>query len=70
MHHWGFFPPFFFIFPLIFMGLLIANLIMWRRRGRMCFRGNGDAQLILAKRLASGEIGIEEYEKINEILKK
>ncbi|MEH7331257.1 hypothetical protein V7161_01215 [Neobacillus drentensis] len=43
---------------------------MWRRRGRFCFQGNADIQVILAKRLASGEIDIKEYEKIIEILKK
>lgn len=70
MHHWGYFHPFAFIFPLLFIAFFAANFIMWSRRGRFCFHGNADAQVILAKRLASGEIGVEEFEKINEILKK
>jgi uncharacterized membrane protein len=69
MYHWGFFNPFGFLFFLLIIGLVIANIRMWRGRAGVCFRGlHYDSQFILDKRLASGEIDIEEYQKLKEVL--
>lgn len=69
MHHWGHFYPFCFLFIILMIGLIIANIRMWRgRRGYCSDRQYPDACSILDKRLASGEISVEEYEKLKEIL--
>jgi uncharacterized membrane protein len=69
MHHWGYFHPFGFIFFLLLIGLIIANFKMWRGKRGYCYQGGQhDPQLILDKRLASGDIDIEEYKKLKEVL--
>ena len=72
MWHHGFFPfgPIFFV---LLIGLVIARGFMCRRRGwryhdRMS--GRFEAEAVLQKRLASGEIGEEEYKRLKEILSK
>lgn len=70
MHHWGYFHPFGFLFFILFIGLIIANIKMWRgRRGNCSQALYPDSLSILDKRLASGEIEVEEYQKLREILK-
>lgn len=70
MHHWGIFPPLGFLAFCLLVGLFIANIIMWRRRGGMCHRGTDHAIAILERRLASGEIETEEFTKLKELLEK
>ena len=70
MHHWVF-CPFGFLFLLLVIGFFVSNGILWRRRR---WRANGGSysntpELILDKRLASGEISIDEYKKLKEVLK-
>lgn len=71
MHHWECFPfPFGFLFFLLLIGLFIANLISWRRcRWGGRHRFHDDALLILDKRLASGDIDIQEYQTLKDVLK-
>jgi uncharacterized membrane protein len=72
-YHHGFFP-----FGPIFCALFLAFVIFrifafrrcgWRRRG---WHGDDrfEAEAILQRRLASGEITAEEYHRLKEILKK
>ena len=69
MHHWGHFHPFCFLFLILFIGFIIANIRMWRGRRGYCFdRNYPDSLTILDKRLASGEINVEEYQKLKEVL--
>ncbi|MGV3465452.1 MAG: SHOCT domain-containing protein [Heyndrickxia sp.] len=69
MHHWGYFHPICFLFIILIIGLIIANIRMWRgKRGYCSDRLIPDSFSILDKRLASGEISVEEYEKLKEIL--
>lgn len=42
---------------------------MWRRGGRVCYHKRFDVLNILESRLAKGEISIEEYNHVKEILK-
>jgi uncharacterized membrane protein len=73
-HPYGFFPfGLLFIIPLFV--LLIIRITMFRRHGAWCcgpgrFHGNHEAEVILMRRLACGEIGEEEYERLREIIKK
>lgn len=66
--HWGYVPPFGFLFFLILMGLIITNIVIWKRGNRRCYEGFDRARYILERRLASGEIDVEEYKKIKEHL--
>lgn len=68
MHHFWFFPGF--LFFLLFFGFFISNMIMWRKRGRMCHSGSFNALDMLEKRYVSGEIDEVEFRKIRENLKK
>ncbi|WP_077324371.1 SHOCT domain-containing protein [Virgibacillus siamensis] len=70
--YWEHFHPFGFFFFLLMVGLLVTNIVMWRRRASyMCFHHRSyDALSALDHRLANGEITIEEYEKVKQILKK
>lgn len=70
MHHWVFFP-FCLIFFLLVFGFFVTNMVMWRRR-RWGWHGVGQSNtpdLILDKRLASGEISIDDYKKLKDFLK-
>ncbi|MBS4213963.1 MULTISPECIES: SHOCT domain-containing protein [Neobacillus] len=68
--HWGYFHPFGFIFFLLLLGLIFANFRLWRGKRGFCYqdRHHHDPLLILDKRLASGEITIEEYTKLKDFL--
>ncbi|MBS4173037.1 hypothetical protein [Bacillus sp. FJAT-49736] len=68
MHYWGVVHPFCFLFILILI-LLFVNFRI--RKGRRYFSNENypDSFSILDKRLASGEIDVEEYQKLKEILK-
>ncbi|WEG14561.1 hypothetical protein PU629_09460 [Pullulanibacillus sp. KACC 23026] len=71
MHHcWPIFP---FLFFLIIAGFILSNRIMWRRSGRRNYRGyrpddRSQALMILAKRLATGEIDVNEYKTLKDVL--
>ncbi|HYG57126.1 MAG TPA: hypothetical protein VD902_03560 [Symbiobacteriaceae bacterium] len=63
----GFFPfPIFGLFFLLFVGFM---LFRGRRHGRWC-PGGPEAEGILKRRLAGGEIGEEEYQRLKEVLSK
>ncbi|TCP29969.1 hypothetical protein EV207_10763 [Scopulibacillus darangshiensis] len=69
--YWGhpFFPPIGFFFIILFIGLVISNIMLWRRRGRACRRYNGNtAEFMLKKRLVNGEIDEEEYLRLKNVL--
>lgn len=71
MHHWGYFPPFGFLLFLIIIGFFITNIIIWRRRRNWLCPNTAyqnTAQRILQKRLASGEIDIQEYKALRDVL--
>ncbi|WP_391119636.1 hypothetical protein [Psychrobacillus sp. L3] len=70
MMHYGHFPPFGFFFFILIIGLIITNFIMWRRGRGMCYHNRFDAINVLENRLAKGEISIDEYNNVKEILKK
>ncbi|MFC5530413.1 hypothetical protein [Cohnella yongneupensis] len=80
--HW--FPVFPIVFFSLLIVFLIVRIVMFRRYGRSCgfgpyagyrngwakmSEGNFDAELILKKRLASGEIGVEEYKQLLELIR-
>jgi uncharacterized membrane protein len=67
MHHYFF--PFGFIFFLLLISLIIANIRMWRHGNRSYCHGSHHAQSIAKRRLANGEINEEEYHKLMDILK-
>ncbi|MFQ3545551.1 hypothetical protein Q7A53_15830 [Halobacillus rhizosphaerae] len=69
MHEWGFFPPFGFFFFLLFLGFFITNIIMWRRRRWGCSYGPDQrgGRAILERRLASGEIDVDEYKRLKAV---
>jgi uncharacterized membrane protein len=69
MYHWGYFFPFGLVFFLIIIGFFMTNMILWRRRGGMCYHNQSDALSILESRLARGEITGEEFYEIKETLK-
>ncbi len=70
------FAPFCFIPFTIFFVLLIvfivSRIIFFRRYGGFCGWQNGrmDAEAILRRRLANGDITEEEYQKVKDILSK
>jgi|GEM_PF-3424503 len=69
-HHWVFFPFCGIFFILLLVGLLVANIVSWRRnrwRGYSSSHTN-TPELILDKRLASGEITIDEYRALKAAL--
>jgi uncharacterized membrane protein len=70
MYHWGYFPPFGMVFFLLVIGFVLSNIVIWRRRSGMCSRYSHHALGILDKRLAAGEIDLDEYEKMKGILQK
>jgi uncharacterized membrane protein len=69
--HWFPFP---WIFFAVLIGFLIFRVVMYRRYGgpwnRGANQGRLDAESVLQRRLASGEIDEAEYERIREILRK
>lgn len=70
--HHGF-PFFGLLFAGVFFVFLITRILFFRRHGRWCMHGidhRMDAELILRRRLASGEIGEEEFLRIKETLSK
>jgi uncharacterized membrane protein len=69
MAYGGFFPCFGLFFFLLITGLIILNIFMWRRRKGGWYTSSYEALEILKKRLASGEIDSEEYNRIYETLK-
>ncbi|MFF2753218.1 hypothetical protein ACFVR1_05615 [Psychrobacillus sp. NPDC058041] len=69
MMHYGHFPPFGFFFFLVMIGLIITNIIMWKRGRGNCYNNRIDAVNVLENRLAKGEVSIEEYKEIKETLR-
>ncbi len=82
---WGYwFPPFGFFFVLLGVFLIfgVIRLILFRRygpwgwgpggwpRGGYGHGGFGDAEAVLKRRLASGEITEAEYQRLREVLSK
>jgi uncharacterized membrane protein len=83
-HDHGFFPVFPIVFFALLLGFLIFRIVMFRRYGnafgyggRYGYRGSEgrqtegsfDAEIILKKRLASGEIDEAEYRRLIDIIK-
>lgn len=68
MHHWGYFHPFGLIFFLTIIGFFITNMILWRRRGGICYHNQSDALSILEGRLVRGEITGEKFYEIKKTL--
>lgn len=70
MHHWVFFPFCGIFFILLLVGLLVANIVSWRKRNgyRDTHSHTNTPDLILDKRLASGEISIDEYRTLKAAL--
>jgi uncharacterized membrane protein len=79
-HDYGFFPVFPIVFLTLLLGFLIFRIVMFRRYGyggRYGYRGSEgrqaegsfDAEIILKKRLASGEIDEAEYRRLIDIIK-
>ncbi|WP_430790662.1 hypothetical protein VBD025_07060 [Virgibacillus flavescens] len=50
------FHPFGFLFFFLIVGLLVTNLVLWKRRGSRRFHNPYQAKTILENRLAKGEI--------------
>ena len=68
MHHVMFFPWFGFLFFLLIVGLIFANIFRWRRFG-VCHRGGSYRALdILEKRFVNGEIEEVEFRKMKDTL--
>ncbi len=69
--YWSHFHPFGFIFFVLIVGFLITNFIILKRSRRgMCTHTPYDALTILENRLANGEISIEKYKELKDILKR
>jgi uncharacterized membrane protein len=70
------FAPFcfipFIIFVLLLIAFIVSRIFWFRRFGGCCSRQNGrmDAEAILRRRLANGDITEEEYQKTKDILSK
>lgn len=67
----GFHPGW--VFVMLLAGLLIFRIVAFRRNARWCrgWRGGRfDAEAILRRRLANGEISETEYQHLKEILSK
>jgi uncharacterized membrane protein len=67
--HWWFGFPW--IFFAIFFTFLIVRIVAFRRWGfgYGCGRGMLDAESILKRRLASGDIAESEYQRLREIVR-
>lgn len=55
------------------VGLLVSRIFMFRRHARWCDErsyGRFDAEAILKRRLASGEIHEDEYQRLKAVLEK
>ncbi|MRG85099.1 SHOCT domain-containing protein [Salinibacillus xinjiangensis] len=70
MHQFGYFFPFGIFFTFLLFGLIITNIILWKRRKGLCYQDNHLALTTLNNRLAKGEITVDEYNDLKEILKK
>lgn len=69
-HHGFHFFPFLLMLLVIFM---IIRMIAFRKHGRWCHAGPDgrmEADAILKRRLASGEINEEEYQRLKDVLSK
>ncbi|MFB5191398.1 SHOCT domain-containing protein [Alicyclobacillus fastidiosus] len=60
----------FFIFLAIFICFIVTRVCMFRRYGGCGRRWMDDAEAILRRRLASGEIDEAEYQKLRDALKR
>ncbi|UOQ44056.1 hypothetical protein MUN89_19670 [Halobacillus salinarum] len=70
MCHWGVFPPFIFFFFIVFTGMFVVNIVMWRRRRWGWYNGSRQrgGQAILERRLAKGEIDVDDYKRLKQVL--
>ncbi|SDZ80789.1 hypothetical protein SAMN05421743_101278 [Thalassobacillus cyri] len=68
--YWGHFPPFGFFFFLLLIGMFVTTLIIWKRSYKRDDHSVDHAVRILDRRLASGDITIDQYNEILTILKK
>jgi putative membrane protein len=69
MAEWGGGGPWHLVFPLLWLGVIVALVLLWRpgRRGRW---QTHTAQEVLAERYARGEISVEEYRQRLDVLKR
>ena len=69
MAEWAWGGPWHLVFPLLWLGVIVALLLVWRpgRRGRW---QTHTAQEVLAERYARGEITVEEYRQRHDVLKR
>lgn len=58
--------PWFLLFPLLWIGLVVWAFVSWRGRPG---RGAGSAEEILAERYARGEISAEEFRQGRDVLR-
>jgi uncharacterized membrane protein len=60
------------IFFLLLIAFIVSRIFFYRRCGGFCGWQNGrtDAEAILRRRLANGDITEEEYQKMKDILSK
>jgi uncharacterized membrane protein len=59
-----------FLFFFLMIAFFMFRLLAFRRFGGGCRGWYDDAEIVLRKRLASGEISEEEYQKLKAVLKK
>lgn len=59
----------FFIFPLIFFGLIITAFILFARNQRSCGYSQNNPRTLLERRFVNGEITSSEYQEMKEVLK-
>ncbi|MDQ0200352.1 SHOCT domain-containing protein [Neobacillus ginsengisoli] len=67
--HHGY-PWFGFLFFILVIGFIIFRVVTFRKYGGRRCGSFDEAEAILRKRLAGGEINEEEYQKLKEALKK
>ncbi|HEX6972184.1 MAG TPA: hypothetical protein VF234_08195 [Limnochordia bacterium] len=72
---WGYhgFSPLCWIFVLLLIGFVIFQCLAWRRCGARWGdreRHRDDAEALLARRLAAGEIDEADYQRLKEILRR
>jgi uncharacterized membrane protein len=63
-------PWFGFLFIILVIGFIIFRVVTFRKYGGCRYGSFDEAEAILRKRLASGEINEDEYQKLKDALKK
>jgi putative membrane protein len=67
---WGDGPgPWFLIFPLFWLTVLVLAVVWFRRRGGPPWRQQSTGRSVLAERYASGDISADEYRERLAVLK-